>query len=458
MMDLNLAQRLSFAFAAISIAVFSLVAALSYQHMHHLLEQQLEQQLQARLHRISVFLQDQQRLELLVRYPQLYQNMVGEEGSILVLRQQQHDMIHINSKNYAIPQFPLAKHIQFADQIYADTSMKFAYQNFSVGQANYQLIAAKPRDDLQATLQQYGWQLFIYSTLGIVLAIVFGHWVGQRLLTGLTDLVKRLECINTQDLTQRLDVHTATPEIKILIETINQLLDKIEANYHQLARFSSDIAHELRTPLNNLIAQTQYTLLHESELDVYATLLERHLDEYQSLSHMINNMLFLARSEQHDVPIHREWIPIQDHIAELIDYFEAFAEDQDMSVHADLTKAQQVYADVDLLKRALSNLISNSLKYGQPNTVIQIQCVSHDSTDELQVLTPNVCIEEQHLAHIFERFYRVDVSRQQTQESSGLGLAIVQSIMSLHQGQATVQNTSSGVVFSLHFPKRNHKS
>ena len=90
--------------------------------------------------------------------------------------------------------------------------------------------------------------------------------------------------------------------------------------------------------------------------------------------------------------------------------------------------------------------------------MIQLQCVSHDHTDELQVLTPNVYIEEQHLSHIFERFYRVDVSRQQTQESSGLGLAIVQSIMSLHQGQATVQNTSSGVVFSLHFPKRNHKS
>lgn len=458
MMGLNLAQRLSLAFAAISIAVFSLVATLSYHHMQHLLEQQLEQQLQARLHRISVFLQDQNSLDLLVRYPQLYQNMVGEEGSILVLRQQQHDIIHINSKHYAIPQFPIAQHIQFADQVYVDTRMKFAYQNLSAGQAQYQLIAAKPLDDLQATLQQYVLQLFIYSTLGIFLAIVLGHWVGQRLLTGLTDLVKRLECINTQDLTQRLAVHTTTPEIKTLIDTINQLLDKIEANYHQLARFSSDIAHELRTPLNNLIAQTQYTLLHESELDVYATLLERHLDEYQSLSHMINNMLFLARSEQHDVPIHRELILVQDHIIDLMDYFEAFAEDQDMSVHADLAEDHQIYADIDLLKRALSNLVSNSLKYGHPNTVIQIQCIAHEHTDELQVLTPNVCIEEQHLAHIFERFYRVDVSRQHTQESSGLGLAMVQSIMSLHQGQATVQNTPSGIVFSLHFPKINQKS
>lgn len=458
MMGLNLAQRLSLAFAAISIAVFSLVATLSYHHMQHLLEQQLEQQLQARLHRISVFLQDQNSLDLLVRYPQLYQNMVGEEGSILVLRQQQHDIIHINSKQYAIPQFPIAQHIQFADQVYADKGMKFAYQNLSDGQANYQLIAAKPLDDLQATLQQYVWQLFIYSTLGIFLAIVLGHWVGQRLLTGLTDLVKRLERMHSQDLTQRLDVHTATPEIKTLIDTINQLLDKIEANYHQLARFSSDIAHELRTPLNNLIAQTQYTLLHENELDVYATLLERHLDEYQSLSHMINNMLFLARSEQHDVPIHRELIPVQDHILDLMDYFEAFAEDQDMSLRADLAEDHQIYADIDLLKRALSNLVSNSLKYGHPNTVIQIQCIAHEHTDELQVLTPNVCIEEQHLAHIFERFYRVDVSRQHTQESSGLGLAMVQSIMSLHQGQATVQNTPSGIVFSLHFPKINQKS
>ena len=102
MMGLNLAQRLSLAFAAISIAVFSLVATLSYHHMQHLLEHQLEQQLQARLHRIAVFLQDQNSLDLLVRYPQLYQNMVGEEGSILVLRQQQHDIIHINSKGFYI--------------------------------------------------------------------------------------------------------------------------------------------------------------------------------------------------------------------------------------------------------------------------------------------------------------------------------------------------------------------
>lgn len=450
MKSLTLVQRLSLAFSIVSLLVFSLIGWLSYQNMQHILDQQLQQQLSARIERMSVFLQHPDSLNLLIQYPKLYQNMVGEADSLLILKDRQQTLININPQQLPLPQLSSAAQIQFVDINTHSLSMRLAYQSFEHRGQYYDLIAGKASHEHRQTLIAYLRQLVLYSVLGIILSSLLGAYLGRQILSSLTQLIADAQRIDLNRLSQVFNAQPSSPELSTLAYTLNQMLIKIENNYLQLARFSADIAHELRTPLNNLMAQTQYALLNQYDAEQYAQLLDRHLDEYQRLNQMINNMLFIARAEQNNTALTYQKLNLKVVLEELVEYFELWAEEKQMSFQLSLA-VETVYADLELIQRALSNLISNSLQYGQPQHIIQIHAYQQQQQTVIEVLTPNVQIAEQHLAHLFERFYQVDSTR--TQQQGGLGLAIVRAIMQLHGGEAKVQNTQKGVVFSLILPR-----
>jgi Signal transduction histidine kinase len=128
------------------------------------------------------------------------------------------------------------------------------------------------------------------------------------------------------------------------------------------------------------------------------------------------------------------------------------AEEKNMSIYTDIPAQLNISAHPEHLQRALANLLSNAVQYGKENGEIRITATTTENSCRIDVLTAGVQIPEQHLAHLFERFYQVDSSRHQKAQTGGLGLAIVQSIMQLHQGEVQVNNHPQGVVFSLIFP------
>ena len=231
------------------------------------------------------------------------------------------------------------------------------------------------------------------------------------------------------------------------------MLAKIQLNYAKLSQFSEDIAHELRIPLNNLIGQTQIMLMQPRSQQVLEQLLYSHLEEYERLSKMINDMLFIARSEHRDYIFDKSVIDLSNLIIELVDYFEWLANDKDMNFNLNLSPDIAITANADLLKRALSNLMINAIDYGLDHQVIVITTTADAQTVTIDVLTQAVYIAESHLPYLFERFYQVESSRQGKAKTGGLGLAIVKSVMVLHQGEASVFNTQAGVVFRLILPR-----
>ena len=164
---------------------------------------------------------------------------------------------------------------------------------------------------------------------------------------------------------------------------------------------------------------------------------------------MIDNMLFIARSEHSDYIIEKENIDLSNLILELVHYFEFLAEDKQMRFVLALEKGIQIYANADLLKRALSNLIINAIDYGFEDQDIVISTKSTENHVNIEILTKNVFIDKQHLNQLFERFYQIDSSRHNKAKTGGLGLSIVKSIMMLHHGEVTAYNTKEGIIFSL---------
>lgn len=446
---LSLTTRLSISFSIICFTVFLGIGLLSYYNMQQLLAKQRDQNLTARVERIEIFLKDKESFQILVQHPRLYENMLGKEDNLLILKNQQQTLIEINPLNVHIPAMAESTKINFLDNQDEFATTRLAYKTVVFNHQHYQLIAGTQFDEAQATLDQYLWKLILYSLLGIIIASLLGRWVGLYLLQSLNHLIEQTRQIQGTRPHQRIEAQSTTVEVEELRSAMNAMLEKIQLNYEQLARFSEDIAHELRTPLNNLMGQTQIMLMQSRSQQELEQLLYSHLEEYERLSKMIDNMLFIARSEHSDYIIDKEIINLSTLILELVNYFEFLAEDKKMTFGLELEREIQIYGNSDLLKRALSNLIINAIDYGLEGQDIVISTKLIDNVCHIEVLTKNIFIDEHHLKHLFERFYQIDSSRHFKAKTGGLGLSIVKSIMMLHDGEAYAYNTQQGIVFGL---------
>ena len=228
---------------------------------------------------------------------------------------------------------------------------------------------------------------------------------------------------------------------------------RLEEGFAQLSRFSEDLAHEMRTPLTNLMGHTQQSLRHGRSIEDYQNLLVSNQEEYERLARMIDSMLFLARTEQSHASVSDELINLHDLVEQLCEYFEGLAQERDVTL---INQAHdQLRADPALIRRALANLLANALRYGAPATAVTISSVVLADSIEVTVHNQGQPISAEHLPRLFDRFYRCDPSRNQPDDSGGLGLAIVRSILQLHGGRVTVDSSQLGTSFRLEFPIRN---
>lgn len=231
----------------------------------------------------------------------------------------------------------------------------------------YQLIAGKQLYEIQHILNQYIWTLVLNSFIGILISSLLGWWVGHYLLRSMKALIVETSQINVQKLSHRIQLESNNLEVNQLTQAMNEMLEKIQVSYMQLARFSEDIAHELRTPLNNLMGQTQIILTKSRDKQDLENLLYSHLEEYERLSKMTENMLFIARSEQFEQQIKKQTLDLKGLISSLIDYLNFLAERKNIFLDVRMNEDLRIFANADLIKRALSNLIINAIDYGEEN-------------------------------------------------------------------------------------------
>ncbi len=305
----------------------------------------------------------------------------------------------------------------------------------------------------QAFMRAFMRTLWIFVAAAAVFTGLLGWAAVQRGLAPLRAMRAQTQGVTAQQLGRRLEVESVPVELAELAQSLNEMLARLEDAFHRLSAFSSDIAHELRTPVSNLMTQTQVALSRARNADEYRDILESNAEEFDHMARMISDMLLLAKAENDLVVPSRETVDLAAQTMALFDYYDAVADEKGLQFK--LEGNATVSADSLMLRRALGNLLSNAVRHSNANTSIHVRLTSGPHTVSVQVENTGDTIAPEHLQRVFDRFYRVDPSRQRSSEGTGLGLAITRSIIVSHGGSISVTSKAGVTTFSMKLPKEH---
>jgi len=457
----SLTWRLALVFAVLAFAALAGLGAALYNALDEQLTRRDDIQMVSRIDQLRTILNDSNTLELIQNKPALFQNMLGNREALLTIGAPgQPPLFVVNPSNLTLPTVPAVpinhvmglSDVQHLPSINGVPFSAVAASIDSGDQGNLQVLIAKVMSERTAMLANYRLSVYGLATLAALLLAVVGCLLVYRGLLPLRRIARHAHGIGVGNLGERLDSHGTPKELQPMIEAFNAMLDRLAKGFAQLSQVSTDMAHELRTPINNLLGETQVALQQNRSTEAYQQLLASNVEELERLARMLDNMLFLARTDPATALSQRQELNAGDEMQRIADYFEGLAADVGISIEAHGSGV--IWAEPMLLRRALANLCANAIKYGAPDTTLEVEAMAEPDGSYLRVRNHGATIAPEHLSRLFERFYRADPSRERSAQSNGLGLSIVATIMQLHQGRYSVSSVEGVTCFELFFPAR----
>ena len=285
--------------------------------------------------------------------------------------------------------------------------------------------------------------MLILVPLILLLTALGGYYITKRAFRPVNNIVKTANEISHQkDITRRIEIEPNSKEDELhhLSVTLNKMLDKIENLIIQEKQFTSDASHELRTPISVILAQGEYLLdiaKDEKEKELAQTI----VDKSKQVSKLVSRLLLLARIDQRRQKFNKDKVDLGVLVDIAVDSMKELAAQKEILLFTNVPEGTIVDADESLLLSAITNLISNGIKYGNESGHVSVSASKLGDRTEIIVTDNGVGISEEHIDKIWTRFYRVDDVRNDEDNSNGLGLSMTKSIIELHGGEITVKSS-----------------
>lgn len=310
------------------------------------------------------------------------------------------------------------------------------------------LLDSTPHMHFFSAVQRWFWMALVLSAL---FSAGLGWLVARRGLLPLRQVTAVAASISAASLQERIPLAAVPLELQQLAASFNAMLARLDDAFMRLSNFSADIAHELRTPLSNLMTQTEVVLAQPRDSEAYQETLYANLDDCKRMARMIDDMLFLAKADNGLIVPEQQPVALDIEVEKLFEYYRLLADERGISLQ--LHGHAVVRGDVLMLHRALSNLLSNALRYTPAGASIQVELEQNANGSALRLSNPGPTIAGEHLERLFDRFYRADPARREgSPHNAGLGLAITRSIIHAHQGQIHCTSVAGKTTFCVQFP------
>lgn len=307
---------------------------------------------------------------------------------------------------------------------------------------------------LHALLDRLVGLLLLVGVLALLLCAASSYWLLRRAFAPIHHVIQTARRIQAGHLDQRIPLPPAQDEIHDLVLTLNEMLDSLDQTMTRQRRFVADASHELRTPVAVIRNKTSIALLKPQKRQEYLTVLQGINAETERLGHLISDLLALARGDEGQAPFEQEPVRL-DLLAEATAASaQSLAEERNiqLTVHSD--QPVTLMGDEARLIQVIMNLLENALRFTNPGGQVSLNVKTVQNRVHLVVRDTGIGIAPEHLPHLFERFYRADPARKQTDDNStGLGLAIVEWIVRVHRGSIAVESQpDQGSCFTVTLP------
>jgi heavy metal sensor kinase len=297
--------------------------------------------------------------------------------------------------------------------------------------------------------------LVLLLTLPVSLgaALAGGWFLAGRAMRPVETITAAAQRITAGDLTQRIHVHSQSDELGRLAGTFNAMIARLETSFRQIRQFSADASHELRTPLTVMKGETELALRRSRPVEDYRSVLESNLEEIDRMSQIVDDLLFLSRTDLGEVKISAVPVQLDAVVKEIHRQAAVLGQNQQVEIVASTIEPAVVIGDELRLRELVLNLVDNAVKYSLPGGKAEITLTRQADRAVLTVADHGIGIEQKDLAHIFDRFYRSEAARAHTKKGTGLGLAICKWIVDVHHGVLDVHSTpGAGSTFTIRLP------
>ncbi len=296
--------------------------------------------------------------------------------------------------------------------------------------------------------------LLVVGMLVLLICAAGSYWLAARSFAPIRRLAETARHIKADDLHQRVPVPQAHDELQYLALTLNDMLDSLDQAFSRQRRFVADASHELRTPVAVIRNKAGITLLGTPTLSEATSVLHEIRGETERLSHLISDLLTLARGDEGQALFECEQVQFDVLVETVVAITEVLATERGIHLEVQVREPITLQGDEARLIQVVMNLLENAIRYTHTGGKVYVMLEKLPSSVRLTVRDTGVGIAPEHLPHIFERFYRADPSRKQIEgNGSGLGLAIVEWIVLAHHGSVDVTSqVGQGSCFTITLP------
>jgi len=282
--------------------------------------------------------------------------------------------------------------------------------------------------------------LLVLAPIALAVALGGGWFLADRALRPVEAITQAAQRIAAGDLTQRLAAPSTSDEIGRLAATFNDMIARLETSFRQMRQFSADASHELRTPLTVIKGEAELALRRTRPAEDYKLVLESTLEEIDRMTQIVDELLFLSRTDLGEVVIERLPVRLDALVEDIRRQTGVLGQEQGVQVTVGSVDPATVLGDELRLRELLLNLVDNAVKYSRPGGKVEIALLREGAAARLSVTDQGIGMTPEEMGRIFDRFYRTDAARTHAKKGTGLGLSICKWIAEAHHGRIEVQS------------------
>jgi len=306
---------------------------------------------------------------------------------------------------------------------------------------NYKVAVAFPKEHIDETLSSVAESYKILAPLFLIISIIGGALISQKSLSRIDAVIKKTEEITAQNLNEQIEGGEFNDEYGRLVRKMNEMIQRIKVSVDYMNHFSISAAHELKTPLTILRGETEIALKSTKTPEQYIEVLKSSYEETLRLVKIVDNLFFISKTDHSLISLKKSEVNLDDFLSQLAQNFRILGEERNIELCINSKTNCYVLIDRELMIQTFSNLIDNAIKYGEENQPVNIISeIMDDSKVKITIINSGDGIPEESLPKLFDRFYRVDSSRNRKTGGVGLGLAVVKAICDWHGAGISVES------------------